>query len=292
MKAEIDLHSHSTASDGTLRPKELVAKAAEIGLRCLALTDHDTTAGLAEALAAGKEYGVEIIPGCELSVDFQSGIMHIVGLWISPTSPNLNAVLECLRDDRLTRNQRILQKLANLGICISYDELSEMVQDEKSSIGRPHIARVLIRQGIVPDVKTAFQEYLGTGKKAYVPKMKLPPEVAIETLKADNATVILAHPYSLSLPLDETETVLKKLQSYGLDGLEVYYPLHSLKEREQYGEIAERLGLLVSGGSDFHGSVKPDISLGTGKSNLAIPYEIIQKMKDYRTAKGLPLVIS
>lgn len=292
MKPEIDLHSHSTASDGTLSPKELVAKAADIGLRCLALTDHDTTAGLAEALAAGKEYGVEIIPGCELSVDFKSGIMHIIGLWVSPTSPNLNAVLQRLRDDRLTRNQRILQKLADLGICISYDELTEMVQDEKSSIGRPHIARVLMRRGIVPDIKTAFQEYLGAGKKAHVPKMKLPPKVAIETLKADGATVILAHPYSLALPIDETETVLKTLQSYGLDGLEVYYPLHSPEEREQYSKIAQNLGFLISGGSDFHGSVKPDISLGTGKSNLAIPYEIVQKMKDYRIANGLPIVVS
>ena len=122
--------------------------------------------------------------------------------------------------------------------------------------------------------------------------MKLPPKVAIETLKTDGATVILAHPYSLSLPIDETETVLKTLQSYGLDGLEVYYPLHSPEQCEQYDKLAKKLRLLVSGGSDFHGSVKPDIFLGTGKSNLAIPYEIVQTMKKYRIANGLPIVVS
>ncbi len=292
MQPEADLHTHSTASDGTLSPTELVRLAADVGLRCMALTDHDTTAGLAEALAAGKEFGVEVIPGCELSVDFKPGVMHILGLWIAPDSPHLNSVLLELRQSRHERNLRILQKLAEFGISIHYDELQAMVRDEKSSVGRPHIARAMMRLGIVPDVATAFRDYLGAGKKAYVPKTKLDPKKAVETLKADGATVVLAHPYSLSLSWEQTEQVLGELQSYGLDGLEAHYSLHSPDRTGQYLALAARLGLLVSGGSDFHGSVKPDISLGTGCSNLAISYELVAAMKKYRQANGLPISFS
>lgn len=288
MKPEADLHTHSTASDGTFSPTELVRLAAGIGLRCLALTDHDTTAGLEEALAAGRKFGVEVVPGCELSVDFSPGVMHILGLWIPPDSPHLNNVLLELRQSRHERNLRILRKLSDLGISIQYDELKAMVRDEKSSIGRPHIARAMIELGVVSDVDTAFRLYLGAGKKAYIPKTKLEPKKAVETLKRDGATVVLAHPYTLSLSWEQTEQVLKELQSYGLDGLEVHYPLHSPEYTRHYSALAMRLGLLVSGGSDFHGSVKPDIVLGTGCANLALSYELVESMKKHRAALGLP----
>ncbi len=289
MKPEADLHTHSTASDGTLRPAELVGLAADIGLRCLAVTDHDTTAGLAEALAAGRELGIEVVPGCELSVDFRPGVMHILGLWIPPDAPHLNSVLSELRQSRYDRNLRILQKLDDLGISIQYEELKAMVRDEKSSIGRPHIARAMIRRDVVPDVASAFRDYLGAGKKAYVPKAKLEPKKAVETLKRDGATVILAHPYSLGLSWEQTEEELRELQSYGLDGLEVHYPLHSPEHTRRYFALAMRLGLLISGGSDFHGSVKPHIFLGRGCSNLAISYELVEAMKKHRAMHGLPI---
>jgi hypothetical protein len=283
---EIDLHSHSTASDGTYSPSELVDLAVKKGLRALALTDHDTTGGLNEALNAARGTGLELIPGCELSVVYP-GTMHIVGLWVSFEAPVLNKALKDLRDKRHNRNKIIVEKLASLGIDITYDEVRELAGE--ASVGRPHLARILVQKQAVDTVQQAFDKYLGPEGRAYVPKEKLTPEKAIELLKEEQATVILAHPVTLGLDEKTLRRELSRLKQVGLDGMEVYYSEHSPELTQTYKKICKELDLLPSGGSDFHASVKPDIQLGTGRGNLDIPYTLLEAIKDKRREQGLPV---
>jgi hypothetical protein len=282
--AEIDLHAHSTASDGTFTPTELVIHARDLGLKAIALTDHDTTNGLKEALEAGKKYGVEVIPGCELSVTFEPGFMHIVGLWVPPDAVHLNAVLKTLRDKRATRNERIIAKLNALGIEITYQEILDLAGD--ATVGRPHFAQVLMRKGVVSSIKHAFDRYLGSTGSAYVPKDKLTPEQAIDALNKEQATIILAHPYSLGLSGEAEAAEIERLTNLGIDGLEAYYSLHSPSQTQKYLDLCKRFDLLPSTSSDFHGTVKPDIELGVGRGNLNGPYTILQAFKDRRKNKG------
>ncbi|MFP4237437.1 MAG: PHP domain-containing protein [Desulfonatronovibrio sp.] len=282
--SEIDLHTHSTASDGTYTPFELVRLARNINLKAIALTDHDTTGGLNEALKAAREMNMEVIPGCELSVEFQ-GVMHIVGLWLEPDAPKLNQSLLELRNKRNARNEIIVEKLQSQGIAITYEEVRNLAGD--ASIGRPHICRVLMNKGAVSSVQEAFDRYLGPGGKAYVPKEKFNPEKAISILKDEQATVILAHPFSLNLQHDELRKELYRLKDLGLDGMEVYYPEHTPEQTRYYSSLCAELDLLPSGGSDFHGSVKPHIKLGKGRGKLALPYSLLQDMKNKRIQQGL-----
>jgi len=282
--SEIDLHTHSTASDGTLTPSELVRHARDIGLKAIAVTDHDTAGGLKEALQEGKRLGLEIIPGCELSVEYP-GLMDILGLWLKPEAPALNAALKELRDKRDMRNQLIIEKLQKLGIEITYREVRTMAGD--AAIGRPHISRVLMNKGIVCSVRDSFNRYLGSGGKAYVPKQKFKPEKAISVLKDEGALVVLAHPFSLHLSSKDMHRELIRLKDLGLDGVEVFYPEHTPEQIKEYAFLCRKLDLLPSGGSDFHGSVKPEIQLGTGKGNLYLPYSIVQALKNKRLEQGL-----
>ncbi len=283
--SEVDLHTHSTASDGTLSPSELILEAKRQGLKAIALTDHDTTQGLGEAKKTGEREKIEVIAGCELSVEYPSGQMHILGLWLPDIPSKLNSVLKFLRDKRHFRNRHILEKLAKLGIHIDYEEVKEVAKGE--SIGRPHIATILVNKKVVSSIQEAFEKYIGPKGKAYVPKIKLTPDKAIEVLKEEGATVILAHPFSLNLTYESLKQELKKLKELGLDGLEVFYSEHTEEQTNVYLKFAKELNLVVSGGSDFHGKVKKDIHLGVGKGNLHLPYSIVENLKEYRLQKGL-----
>jgi len=285
--SEVDLHTHSTASDGSLTPTELVARARKCGLRAMALTDHDTVSGLPEAIEAGKKYSVEVIPGCELSVEFKPGTMHIVGLWLPPHPERLLSALQYLRDQRHNRNHIIVEKLNSLGIEITYDQVLKKSRGE--SVGRPHIAGVLQDMGVVRSFSEAFNRFLGPDGKAYVPKTKFDPGKAISILREEGATVILAHPYSLEIGEQEFESLVRRFMDLGLEGLEVYYSVHSPEQVRYYLSVAEKFGLLVSGGSDFHGDVKPHIELGRGMGNLNIPYTLVERMKAHRAKQGLPV---
>ncbi len=282
--SEIDLHTHSTASDGTYQPRELVHLAQTTGLRAIALTDHDTVSGLAEALEAGKEYHLEVIPGCELSVQFK-GVTHILGLYLNPQAEILQRELHYLRQKRHQRNKLIVEKLNSLGLDITYAEVQAKA---KGSVGRPHLAQVLIEKKVVNSVQEAFDSYLGPKGKAFVPKEKFTPQKAIEILKKEGASVILAHPFSLNLDLEELARELKKLKEWGLDGLEVFYTEHSPSLTQEYLSLAKKLDLIPTGGSDFHGQVKPDIFLGVGKNNLHLPYSLLANLKEQRSKQGLP----
>jgi len=283
--ADIDLHTHSTASDGTLQPRQLVAAAKEAGLTAVALTDHDTTSGLQEAVAAGTELGIEVIPGCELSVVSEHGHMHIVGLWVPVQAEKVQEKLSYLRQRRHSRNERILAKLQDQGLDLSYDEVKGLAGG--SSIGRPHIAQLLMNKAYVASITEAFDRFIGPGGSAYVPKDKLTPEAAIDVLNREGATVVLAHPYSLELQIDQLRSEVLRLQELGLHGLEVFYPDHSPEQTGQYLDLCTQLGLLISGGSDFHGSVKPDIALGRGREGLGLTREHLEAMKRTRQERGV-----
>lgn len=284
---EIDLHTHSTASDGSLPPRELILKAHCMGLKAIALTDHDTTAGLPEALATGRETGIEVIPGCELSVAFPRGSMHIIGLWLPEHPQRLEAILEGLRAKRHDRNRLIVEKLQKLGMSISYQEVLDLAGE--SAVGRPHIARVLVNKNILSNMEQAFQQYLGARGRAHVPKEKLTPEQAITLLKEEQATVILAHPFTLNLTGTRLDREIAALKELGLDGMEAIYSIHSQKQTTEYLNLCRKYDLLVSAGSDFHGlEVKPKIALGTGKGGLKPSYELVRIMKERRKAQGLP----
>lgn len=284
----IDLHTHSTASDGTMSPTELVKHAKEVGLDAIALTDHDTFSGVAEAVEAGKKYGVEVIPGAELSLESPDGVgwIHVVALWLPPEPKELADAFEWVIEGRLNRNHEIVEKLRSLGVNASYESIAARAQ---GTIGRPHFAQELVALGVVSSINEAFKVWLGDDGRAYVPKRKLKPKQAFDILDAIGATSILAHPFALGLNTDDTEKLVRDLQALGLDGMEVYYSEHNEADTKKYKAMAERLGLLISGGSDFHGSVKPKIALGKGKGALHVPNELLEKMKEDRRSKGLPV---
>jgi predicted metal-dependent phosphoesterase TrpH len=284
----IDLHTHSTASDGTLSPTELIRLAKDIGLDAIALTDHDTISGLDEAEEAGRELGIEVIRGCELSLESPRGAgwMHVVALWVPPHPEELTAAFDWVIEGRLTRNHEIVKKLRSQGIGITYEAVAARAG---GTIGRPHFAQELLSLGVVSNMDEAFKVWLGDNGRAYVPKRKLKPEQALGILKRAGATSILAHPFILGLDEQGTEGLVRELQGYGLDGMEVYYPEHDDAATKIFKAMAERLGLLISGGSDFHGSVKPRISLGRGKGGLHVATELLDAMKADRRAKGLPV---
>ncbi|WP_222705785.1 PHP domain-containing protein [Salidesulfovibrio onnuriiensis] len=281
----IDLHTHSTASDGTDSPRELVRKAAEIGLEALALTDHDTLQGLPEALEAGREFGVEVVPGCELSVESPEGVgwIHIVGLWIPEEAEPLQRAFDWVIEGRETRNHEIIARLRKLGINITYDNV---VARAGGTVGRPHIAQELLSLGVVESVQHAFGQYLGDNGRAYVPKRKLSREQAIGVLREVGATSILAHPFMLGPSPALVESIVGGLKDMGLDGMEVFYTEHDESATKLFGRLADKFGLLKSGGSDYHGHVKPGTKLGVGKDNLDISYDLLEAMKEARRARG------
>ncbi len=284
----IDLHTHSTVSDGTLTPTELVKLAKDVGLDAIALTDHDTYSGVAEAMEAGKEFGIEVIPGCELSLESPDGAgwMHVVALWIPEDPEELKTAFDWVIEGRKTRNHEIIDILRTQGISITYEAVAARAQ---GTIGRPHFAQELVSLGVCSSINEAFKVWIGDDGRAYVPKRKLKPKQAMDILNNIGATSILAHPFALGLNFTKTEALVRELMKMGLDGMEVHYSEHNEAATKGFKEMAERLGLLVSGGSDFHGTVKPKISLGKGKGGLHVPTELLEKMKADRRAKGLPV---
>lgn len=295
----IDLHTHSTASDGTSRPAELIREAQAAGLSALALTDHDTVAGLEEAAAEAERLGVEFVPGVELSAESPGYPLHLLGLWLPLRPAGLAGVLEDLRRKREERNHAIIERLRERGLKVTYAELEALAAegsdeaDEGRSVGRPHIARLLMAKGYVTHIQEAFARYLGSWGSAYVPKAKLTAERAIALLKAEGALAIMAHPCLVNLSLTALERELSRYRDMGLDGLEVYYTEHSDQQTRDYLRLARKLGLAVTGGTDYHGAIKPDIKLGRGKGKgkLKIPYSVLADLKAYRAERGLAVSI-
>ena len=286
----IDLHTHTTASDGTASPAELVAMAASKGLAAVAVTDHDTLAGLPEARAAGAEHGVEVIAGVELSVADERGSIHLVGLFLPDAPGPLAERLDWLRERRHDRNKRILEKLAVLGVPLQYESVTALAQ---GAVGRPHIAQALLAMGAVTSFKEAFTRFLGAYGKAYVPKDKLALPEAIELLHAEGGLAVLAHPYLLGLSGPALAETVGRYRDAGLDAIEAFYTEHSQYQTLEYLALARKLGLAVSGGSDYHGAAKPGVELGRGRGSLRIDIAVLDVLRARRdrllaTGSSLP----
>jgi len=280
-----DLHTHSTASDGTDTPAALAARAAEAGLEALALTDHDTLAGLPECAAACQAHGVEFVPGIELSADphlagegsgaARIGTLHLLGLFVDPGAPNLRALEERLRQARAQRNPAIIENLNRLGIEIDYREVTEAAEAAGARVvGRPHIGQALVDRGVVGSVKEAFERFIGEGRPAYARRDRLPAGEAIEAIHRAGGLAILAHPVQLRLEDPALEAAIQTLREMGLDGLETRHSDHTHGLTRRYRELAERYGLLESGGSDYHGDRKP-IQLG----GEAVPVDLFRRLR-------------
>ncbi len=267
----VDLHTHSTASDGSDTPADLVRRAAQIGLSAVALTDHDTQEGIAEAQEAADQVGIELIPGVELSLEYHG--MHLVVLFLQPGPGPLQDRLGELQQGREGRNARIALTLQELGMDITLDEIE--AEAGGGTVGRPHIAAVMVRKGYVPDIATAFEEYLAVGRPAYQPRPRLSPAEALELARRSGGVPVLAHPHTLELDDARLDDLLAELSDLGLVGLECIYATYSPDERARLVEMARRHGLVPSGGSDYHGTYKPDIALGVGLGDLHVPEDVL-----------------
>ena len=265
----VDLHCHSTASDGTLPPAEVVRLAKQGGLVGLALTDHDTIGGVAEAAGEAGRLGLAFLPGIEISCEYPSpGTMHMLGYGVDPDSEILRDLTRRLLAGRDDRNPQIIARLNELGVAITMAEVEQEARataaDSKKPIGRPHIAAVLLRKGYVNSIKAAFDKYLAPGGLAYFDKERITNKQAVEMIRRSGGLPVLAHPAQLRTENDaQLERVVKDLVDLGLAGLEVIHSDHDAGMVEKFSALADRLGLLKTGGSDFHGTNKKNIELGS-----------------------------
>ncbi len=273
----IDLHCHTTASDGSLTPSELVREAASLGLDAIAITDHDTIDGIPEGLEAAREMNIQIVPGVEISAQVGPWTPHLLGYFIDYRSTVLRDSLAWMVDARENRNPRLLARLNELGIPVTMKQVRH--QAGSDLIGRPHFARALVEIGAVTTVQEAFDSYLGSNGKAHIPKARMDAERAIRTIRESGGVAVLAHPVTLTRVGAELESVLAQLMDYGLQGLEVFYSEHTSDETNIYEALADKLGLVKTGGSDYHGAAKPDIKIGTGLGKLRVESTILSRLE-------------
>lgn len=272
----IDLHAHSTTSDGTMSPAELVKYAHKKGLSAIAITDHDTIDGIAEAVAVGNILGVEVVPGIELSVKYSDLNVHLLGYLFDCQNRELQVALHQVQAGRIERNKRIIANLNSLGFAIPFSELQKSAGSGQN--GRPHIARLMLEKGFVRTMDEAFEKYLGHGGLAYVTRFVFGLKEAIALIKNAGGVAVLAHPLQLDKLVDNLPQVLHQMRDMGLDGIEVYYPNHSRQFRKRLIIIAEEHCLLMTGGSDYHGAIRPGTTLAGGK-NVSVPAQLLIKMK-------------
>ncbi len=278
----IDLHIHSDASDGTLSPSEILSLSLKHNLGAIAITDHDTIAGSKEALHLGIPQEIKFLTGVEISATppppFRCpGSFHILGYAVKTDDPVLNQTLDRLQDARKNRNPKIVDRLKALGIDISLEDVRQ--EAGNGQLGRPHIARVMVKQGYVQSIDEAFDTYLGKGKPAYVNKFRLNCSQAISLIRNAGGIPVLAHPFLLEMENNRAlEQMVVSLKQLGLLGIEVYYPSHPSAQTAYYIGIAKRHSLLMTGGTDFHGKLKPDIQIGFGRGNFFVPYELYEAL--------------
>lgn len=277
----IDLHVHSNCSDGTLSPSGLVSYALEKGLGAFALTDHDTVAGLPEAFTAADGTAVEVIAGIEFSTEYHGKDIHIVGLDIDYQSTYFCEQLTRFQNSRDIRNEKMIRKMQEGGIDISHEQMEAAFGDAVWT--RAHFARYLMEHGYVTEMPEAFARYIGDTCPYFVPREKVTPVQAVHLISSTGGIPILAHPMLYRLPENEMDTLLSSLKKAGLIGIEAIYSTHSALDENLVRQMAKQHGLLISGGSDFHGSNKPYIDLGVGRGNLCIPYHILTNLRKRRS---------
>jgi len=281
----IDLHVHTTASDGTLSPSEVVSLAAQRGVTSLAITDHDTVEGVEEGVTAGAAEGVEVIAGVEMSARWKRGIFHILGYYVQTDCPTLGAALERLRHAREERTHKILTNLRDLDVHVSLEEVNSLAGGGVT--GRPHIARVLARKRYVSSMQEAFDRYLRSGRPAYVEKKKLEPVEILRLISDAGGLPVIAHPHTLVEDgLSALEVIIQDLLPHGLQGIEVFYPKHTPEQTARFLEYAVRYDLVVTGGTDFHGANKPQVELGVIPGRAPLSHELVTKLKDRQALRA------
>ena len=282
--AHIDLHLHTTYSDGSHTPLEVVTMASQAGLSTLAITDHDCTEGLPEAFTSASVLNLRIVPGIEMSSRFRGKETHILGYFIDWQDATLQRRLSRLRETRRTRIPYILRKLTQLGVPVTEEEVNEVAG--VGSVGRPHIAQVMLAKGYIRNVKEAFDRYLGQGAAAYVPR-DLPDATEVITwIQEAGGVAVLAHPSWVAEKPRGLQPFCEALKEGGLQGIEVFYSTHTSRQTSEYLTLAKRLDLLVTGGSDFHGSAKPDIHIGVGRGNLKISANLLDPLEAAKMRKS------
>ena len=273
---KIDLHTHTTASDGIYPPRELIDLAVRSGIVAMAITDHDTVDGLPEAMDYAASVGFKLYPGVEFSIDYDAGSFHLLGLNIDYRNQRLIGALRELADHRETRAYRIIDDLKKHGIDIPIDEVIR--EAGGGSTGRPHVARVMVNHGYASNIKDIFQKYLVKGKPGYVKKVRIRFEDAINLVRECGGIAVVAHPISLECrDMDEFEHLLKGFVATGVEGLEAYASMHTVEQAALYEEIARKNGLLVTGGSDFHGD--KDETIGYYRNERPIPVELYDSLE-------------
>ncbi|MFR8034039.1 MAG: PHP domain-containing protein [Lachnospiraceae bacterium] len=278
----IDLHVHSNHSDGTLCPSELVELAYEMGLSAFALTDHDTVSGVEEAvktakrLEAAKRYPMQVIPGIEVSAVYGGHEIHILGLNVDYKNRRFLEILEGYKKERNDRNDRMVDLLAARGFDITKEKLEEAFPG--AVLTRAHFARYLWDRNEVDSIAEVFDKYIGVGRPCYLPKKEINPREAISSILLAGGHPVLAHPPQYKQKRTELEAMVRELVSYGLEGIEAIYSTYSEKEERGMRDLAKKFHLYITGGSDFHGSNKPLIQMGTGLGGLRVPFELLEKI--------------
>jgi hypothetical protein len=278
----IDLHVHSTFSDGSLTPEQLLAEAAQAGLTAIALTDHDSVGGLKRFIAAAAAGKVRGIPGVEISADSPSGSMHILGYDLDPAAKMLNEQLEHIRKSRAERNEKILYNLNKLGLHLTMNEIQSQAGED--IVGRLHFARALQVRGYVQTTDEAFGKYLAKGKPAYGERLRLSPADGIRMIREAGGVAVLAHPFTLQMNKPDLDALVGELAGLGLAGLEVLYPQHNARTVKEYRRLAAKHNLAVTGGTDFHGASIPAIKLGVGFGDLRVPDELLDLLLQRKTS--------
>ena len=289
----VDLHVHSNNSDGSLSPTELVDLAVKKGLSAFALTDHDTTKGLDEAFQAASKYNdaegilngkpLEIIPGIEFSTEYMGKDIHIVGLFIEYQSDIFENKIQEFVDTRILRNRKMCDGLASAGIDITYEKLLE--EFPCCIITRSHYAKYLLNHGYTTSMAEAFERYIGDHAPYFVPREKITPAQAVELINEVKGLAILAHPILYRMSKENLENLVKSLKESGLAGIEAVYSTYTKREELQIRKLAQKYNLLISGGSDFHGTIKPKLELGNGYGNLVVGQHILDDLKNERNRR-------
>jgi len=256
----IDMHVHTTCSDGTMSPRDVVSLATMKGLKAIAITDHDTMAGIPEAGETAALMGISVVPGIEISADYQGREVHVLGYFLDPEAEKLRAYTQWVRDSRRRRNQAMVERLQKKGFDITLEALEEA--NPGAVLGRPHMARRLMELGAVSSVKEAFRRYLDRGRSCYVPREYIPFPEAVRLIRDCGGAAVLAHPLQYGFPKTELDAFVKTAADLKVSGMEILYPGYSQKDISKLYDLAEKNLLLPTGGSDFHGDSKPDNPLG------------------------------
>lgn len=281
----IDLHTHSTCSDGSDPPERIPELALAAGCTAVALTDHDTLTCIGRARARADELGIELVSGCEVSCLYRGVSAHVLVYFVEDGEGPLQGELARLRDDRVARNHRLADRLAELGIPITYDDIVNEAAGEESA-GRPHVAALLVRHGLAESIPDAFDRWLGEGQPAYIPKARVTPAEIAAAARSSGGVAVLAHPLTLGVDFAALDGVAAELASVGVSGMESYYGRYTPLERAELVAIARRNGLVPTGGSDYHGTVKTDLWIGKGQGDLSVPDEVLVELRERRPGRS------